>query len=441
MGLIVGRLFFLALVLGGVMRSARAEAEILILDLQQGLALARENNESLLQARLDKVSSREAVRQARAAGLPQLDASINYNRNWLLPSFVFAGNAVKIGTENNLSGNLNVRQRLYAGGGIRATVDMARHQLAITGETERETQQLVVAAVEERFYDLLLSRELLKVSHLAIERARRNLTQVAARERAGRASEFDRLRAQVQVSSMRADSIRAENAMRLAVMTFKDIVGLDLDQPIEVRGTFRSESSLDLADLEALLIKGVARRPDLERVDHQVGLQQRGIAAERSANRPSLDFVATGQTQFQSDKLDVADREWRKSWNTGLVLQIPIFDGQLTGARVAQARQGVRRAEYDRQRLARAVRLQIQQAFYDVQEASERIAANRNAVRQAEKGLQIAESRYASGVGTQLEMLDAQLALVQSQTENSTARRDRALALMRLERAVGVLGE
>ena len=108
---------------------------------------------------------------------------------------------------------------------------------------------------------------------------------------------------------------------------------------------------------------------------------------------------------------------------------------------MAQAQRGLQRVEYDRKRLAREVRLQIQQAFYDVQEASERIAANRNAVRQAEKGLQIAESRYASGVGTQLEMLDAQLALVQSQTEKATARRDRALALMRLERAVGVLGE
>jgi outer membrane protein TolC len=87
------------------------------------------------------------------------------------------------------------------------------------------------------------------------------------------------------------------------------------------------------------------------------------------------------------------------------------------------------------------VRLEIQQAYYDVQEAGERIAANRDAVQQAEKGLQIAESRYGRGVGTQLEILDAQLRLVQSQTENATARRDRALALMRLEWAVGILGE
>ena len=153
------------------------------------------------------------------------------------------------------------------------------------------------------------------------------------------------------------------------------------------------------------------------------------------------DLVATAQTQFQSDQFDVADKAWRKSWNTGVMLQIPIFDGHRSGARVAQAKQILHRAQYDRQRVEREIRLQIQQAFYDVEEAGERIEANRDAVLKAQKGLQIAESRYVSGAGTQLEILDAQLALVQTGTENAMARRDRGLALMRLERSVGILGE
>ncbi|HIL10312.1 MAG TPA: TolC family protein, partial [Candidatus Latescibacteria bacterium] len=416
-------------------------AETLVIDVEKGVALALNNNERLLQAKIDVVHSREGRSLARSAGLPQLEASINYNRNWLLPSFVFAGNAVRIGTENNLTGTVTMRQRLYAGGGVRAAMDMADRQVAIMGETERETRQLVVAAVEERFYDLLLAGELLKVAHLAMERSHQNLHQVVSREQAGRASEFDRLRAQVQVSSMRADSIRSENDLRLAAMALKDIVGIDLDQPLEVRGTFRIDTSLDVNDLQGLLDMGVANRPELARIIRQLAYQERNIDFERAAGRPLLDLVATGQTQFQSNEFDLADKEWRKSWNTGVVLNIPIFDGQRTGARVAQAKQNLRRVEYERQRLEREVHLQIQQAYYDVEEASERIEANRDAVLQAEKGLRMAGSRYANGAGTLLEILDAQLALVQTRTENAMARRDRGLALMRLERSVGVLGE
>ena len=421
--------------------SASSAEEPLVLDLAMGLALAQKNNELLLQAHIDLIRSREEIRAARSAGLPQLAASVNYDRNWLLPSFIFAGNAVRIGSENNINGRISMRQTLYAGGGISAAKDIARRQFAMSGETERATQQLVIATVVERFYELLLAHELVKVAQLSSEQARRNLVQVQARRRAGRASEFDQLRAQVQVSSMRADSIRAENDKRLAEMALKDAVGLPLDQPLEVRGSFRTETSLDLADLDALLERSLSRRPELERVAHQIKLQERTIAAEQAASRPSLEAVAIGQSQFQSDEFDVGDKEWRKSWNTGLVLQVPLFDGQRTGARVAQARQDLRWVKYERQRLEREVRLQIQQAWYDAQEASERIEVNRDAVLQAEKGMQIAESRYANGVSTQLEILDAQLALVRAQTERATARRDRALSLMRLEMAVGVLGE
>jgi len=433
--------YFLSFIFFNVLAVSLLEAETLVIDVEKGVALALNNNERLLQAKIDVVHSREGHRLARSAGLPQLEASINYNRNWLLPSFVFAGSAVRIGTENNLTGTVTMRQRLYAGGGVRAAMDMADRQVAIMGETERETRQLVVAAVEERFYDLLLAGELLKVVHLAIERSRQNLHQVVSRGQAGRASEFDRLRAQVQVSSMRADSIRSENDLRLAAMALKDIVGIDLDQPLEVRGTFRIDTSLDINDLQGLLDRGVANRPELARIIRQLEYQERNVEFERAAGRPLLDLVATGQTQFQSNEFDLADKEWRKSWNTGVVLNIPIFDGQRTGARVAQAKQSLRRAEYERQRLEREVHLQVQQAYYDVEEASERIEANRDAVLQAERGLRMAGSRYANGAGTLLEILDAQLALVQTRTENAMARRDRGLALMRLERSVGVLGE
>ena len=422
-------------------RPARAEAEPLILDLQTGLALVQENNEHLLQARIDLLRGREELRVARAAGLPQVDASFTYSRNWLLPSFVFAGNAVRIGTENNLTGVLSVRQPLYAGGRIRATEDMARRQFAMLGETERQTTQLVLAEVEERFYDLLLAEELRTVSHLALAWARRNLSQVEAQAQAGRAAELDQLRAQVQVSNMRADSISAENNLRLATMALKDVVGLDLDRAIEVRGTFRTETTLDLDDLDRLVVLGLSKRPELAHVEQEIGWHERKIAADKASTRPSVELVAAGQTQFQSDGFDLADREWRKSWNTGLVVQMPLFDGQLTGARVAQARQDLRRIEFDRQRIARAIRLQIQQAYYAVEEASQRIEAHRDAVLQAEKGLEVAEVRYASGVGTQLENLDAQLALVEARTQSAVARRDKALALMRLEQTVGVLGE
>jgi len=402
----------------------------LVVDLREGVRLAMEKNERLRMARAALDKSQQQVREARADGLPQFDLSLNYSRNWLLPSFVFdtpAGRqTVKIGTHNNITGVLSVRQPLYVGGRVRAALASAQLFRDYVLQGERGVRQQVSGEVESSFYDLLLGRELVRVSELALERARANLSQVRALRRAGRVADYDLIRAQVQVSSLKADSIQADNNCHLAEMVFKNVIGLELGRPVAIVGNFREETRLDLGSLDELLETGVARRPEMNQVERQIRMRERAIQAEKAGTRPSVDLVTSGQTQFQSDAFDVGDKEWRRSWSSGIVVQFPLFDG---------------RAELERDQLERRVRLEITQAWLDFQEAGARLAAQRETVEQAEKGLAVAESRYAGGTGTQLEILDAQLSLVQARTGLAAARRDRALALMSLEGSVGVLGE
>ena len=110
-------------------------------------------------------------------------------------------------------------------------------------------------------------------------------------------------------------------------------------------------------------------------------------------------------------------------------------------AQVAQASEDLRRLEFEQQKLQSIVRLEIRQAGMALREALEQLKTRREPVKQAARGLSIAESRYTSGAGTQLEMLGAQLALVEPKTALPTAQRDRAFAVADLERFVGVLSE
>ena len=435
-GLLLGSLFLME----GTLSIAHA-AEGLVVDLEEGIRLAMEKNERLLMAGKDREKAGQQVREARADGLPQLDFSLNYNRNWMLPSLVFAGQTVKIGNNNNITGTLSLRQPLYSGGKVRAALASARNFREYAGEVERGVRQQVVEQVATAYYDLLLAKRLVQVSQLALDLARTNLAQAQALKRAGRVSDYDLLRAEVQVSSLKADSIRVANGQKLAEMVYKDIIGLDLQQDIEVVEDFDEEAGPPAGDLQKLVAVGMGRRPELRQLERRLQVQERVVQIEKAASRPSIDLVASGQAQFQSDKFDVADREWRKNWSSGVVVQFPLFDGLRTRARVGQARSDLRRAELERDRLEREIRLEITRAWLDCQDALERQKAQEAAVSQAEKGLQVAESRYASGAGTQLEILDAQLTLVGARTEWATASRDRALGLTRLELAVGLLGE
>ncbi len=409
--------------------------------LDDAIALAMEYSEQIQLSSLEGVQAEQRVREARAAGLPRVDLSVNYDRNWLLPSLVFNGNSVKLGSENNIAARFNVQQSLFTGGRVTGVRQVAKLDRAAVEEVQKEMHQEVILSVEKGFYELLVARELESVAIMAVKSARKNLDQVEARREAGRSSQYDLLSAGVQVSEAVADSIRAQHTRLLAEMAFKDIIGMDLNRSAQFVGDFRTETTLSLDRLQPLVERALSERPELLQLDIRIQQQRANIAVERAGLMPDISLVASGQSQFQSDSFDLGEREWRKNWGTGIVMQMSIFDGMRTSARVAQAKNGMHKIELEKRRLERFIRLEVEQNWLRWHEVKARLATQEETVLQAEKGLEVAESRYRTGAGTQLEILNAQLALFQSRTGIALAKRDRALSLVLLERAVGVLGQ
>lgn len=422
-----------------------AQQRPLHLTLQGSLELALEQNEELQIARRDLDKARQQIREARSAALPQLDFSANYTHNWQLPTFVFETplgvQEVEIGTPNELVGTFNLRQPLYTSGKVGAALAVARLFETYAAQQLRAARQSVVSSVDIAFYDLLLTRELIRVSAQAQVRARSNLEQAESLWRGGRTSSYDLLRAQVQVAQVRPDSIRAQGGLELAEIAFKNLLGVPLDRPVDVDGNFQRDTPLDLRDLDSLLALGNGRSPQLRQMRLQIHMLTQGVKIARSAARPSLELSTVGQAQWQGNRLSLWDEEMRRSLNSGLSLKIPLFDGFRTGARTAQARRDEEKGRLAATQLKRLIELQIHRAWLELQAAGARLDAQLLLLEQAKAGLELAESRYARGFGTQLEVLDAQLLQTRAQTELAQARRDRAVALVQLEAAVGIIGE
>ena len=410
------------------------------IDLNNAIALAMKYNEQIQLSVLEGSQAHERVREARAVGLPRIDMSLGYDRNWLLPSLIFNGNSVKLGSKNNILARLDFQQSLFSGGRVSGVRQIAQLDRAAVKERYNQIYQEVIFLVEKAFYELLVARELEAVAALALKNARTNLDQVQALRAAGRSSQYDFLRAGVQVSEAIADSIRSHNAVLLAQMDFKDIIGLNLNRSVEFVGDFRTQTVLSLHQLEPLIKRALSERPELLQLGHRIQQQKANIAVEKARRMPDISLVVSGQSQFQSDTFDIGKREWRKNWGTGVMLQMSVFDGMRSSARIAQAKNGMDKIELEKRRLERLIRLEVEQNWLRWHEINARMRMQEESVIQAEKGLEIAESRYKTGAGTQLEVLNAQLVLVQSHTGIALARRDRALSLILLERAVGTLG-
>ncbi len=412
--------------------------------LEESLQHALSHNEALQIAREDLNKSHQQIRQGWADVFPQFDVTLQYTRNWLLPTFFFdtptGPEQFTVGAHNNLTGTLGIRQAIFSGGKVFAGLRAARLFREFSMESVRAARQEVHTRVETAFYDLLLARELMRVSKSSVARARANFRRVEKLREAGRVSDYDLLRAQVQVAELLADSIRTENEHALTALAFKNEIGIDPDEAITPHGTFREEtrlvsSSADLIDL-SMCMRPIVRQRRLE-----VDMRRRAETIARSASRPTIDLIVNGQWQAQKNEFDFAAGDFRQSWFSGIALTIPIFDGFRTDAEVAHARSDTRRAELAQKQIERDVRLNVMQAQRNFLEVRARKSARVQAVDLARRGMKIAESRYESGVGTQLEVIDGQLTLQRAEAELARAKRDFAVALVHLERSAGILGE
>ncbi len=137
------RLAAIASVTLGFWTARDTVADLLVLTPAEGVRLAMVRNERLLMAQSDLDRAGAEVREARADGLPQIDASVNYDRNWLLPTFVLGGTTVEIGNDNVMSGVLTLTQPLYRGGQIRARLQAAHLQVDRAREIERSVRRYV----------------------------------------------------------------------------------------------------------------------------------------------------------------------------------------------------------------------------------------------------------------------------------------------------------
>jgi len=291
--------------------------------------------------------------------------------------------------------------------------------------------------VKKTFYTILLTEEAKRVAEITLKQAEAHYDNVKKLHSQGLSSEFDLLRAEVNASNYKPALIQAENNLELAYNSLKNILGIDINQEIEVEGSYAYEP-LDDDVIKENNNKAFQKRADLKQLEFQTQMQELNIKIERANWYPN--FYLTGGLQFQgqSDKFYLKKNQRAFSLSAGIQMQVSIFDGLRTYAKVEQAEADYQKLEYQRMKLVEGINMEIKQAVLKMKEAKQMVDTQAKNVIQAEKALKIAEVRYNSGIGTQLELFDAQLALERAQMGHIQGIYDYLVAKTDWEKAVGL---
>lgn len=425
-----------------------ANGETLQLSRAQTVQLALEQNESFQSALLEEDRISGQYLEARSGAFPRLTFESSYLRNIdLQTSFLTMTGEdgvserfkLQFGTPHNYSMGFNLYQPLYAAGKVGSAIKIASYGKKYTAAGIDRARHDVATTVDKAYLNAVAAREAESIYREAEQLADSNLAVVKKLHEQGQISEFDYLRAQVRAANSRPDRIAADNRTRMAFDHLRNVLALSPDAEIKLAFEIEEIKIPDLS-LEELITEALLNRPELHQSEQMVNIQKKMVSIASSGYRPNIGINSRIQWDSFTDefkKVSFSGDTWNRSWNVALLFSWPIFSGFETTGKIRQAKVDYSQSRLANSQLIRQIRFEVQDAQGKVIEAKQRVEALGETVSQAERGVEIAQVRFKNGIGIQLELLDAQVALTTARVNRIAALHDLAVAVSELRRAVG----
>ncbi|MBI3910480.1 MAG: TolC family protein [Armatimonadetes bacterium] len=344
-----------------------------------------------------------------------------------LPSFQPGGAPIIPGQRYNAS--LAFRQPVFDSGLREANEKSARIGVSAQNEVLSQLRDDITLDVSTAYYNVLRAQSLLQVADARLASAREQLRVAEARFKADVAPRFDVVRAETEVRNAETDVIAARNGVELAEASFNYSLGREVTTPVQLAPA-AAAPAVDIL-LSVALQTAMQHRPRLRERSHRLDAARQDVRAARAANRPSVDWVA----EYDRRSSTGFSPNW--GWNMGVSLSFPFFDSGITRSRVHQAQERAEEERAQGERDQQRVELQVRQALLNLGNARERLASAQQELVLAQESLRIANVRYNAGVGTTVEVTDAQLAMARAATNVANGKFDILVAIAQLEYATG----
>ncbi len=400
------------------------------------LKLALANNKVLQRITEEKEIARGGRLKSYSAILPTVNLTGDYLRLDEVSSFTIGAQEITLGDVDNYSVGLRVSQPIYAGGSIKATIHAARLFSMLADETVRAAVQDLIYAAAHAYYDVLLNQHLLQISTDAVRSAQAHLDSVKQRRQGGVASDFDVLRAEVELSNFQAELIRNKNAINMAKTQLLKVMGVSQDSDFTLSNELVYVSS-EMA-MEEAVEAAYRSRPDLFSREFDIKYQKELLRIARSRYWPTISGYYDN-TWSEPDPHNVMDIEWGHLWQAGVMATLPIFDGFSREGEIIAQKARVRQALINLIDAEETALFELTKALLSIEDAQEFVESQSLNLTRAKEGLRLAGVGYKQGTNTQVEMIDAQAALTTARVNHYQAIYSHIIAKLDLHKAMGTL--
>jgi outer membrane protein TolC len=400
------------------------------LSLEKCIAIAMKMHPDITAAKNTVNAAMSRVNQAKANYYPQVNWSASYSR--ISPasggSSLSSPSLRSADSYDQYSTGFNLSQNIYDFGKTPAQVNIQHLNLDSSRADLSSTTEQIIFSVKQAYYGVLRAKRNREVAGESVRQFQQHLEQAKGFYSAGISPKFDVTKAEVDLSNAKLNLIKAENSFRLAVVTLNNAMG------ITKVPEFAVEDNLSFVKypipFETALSAANSNRPELKSLMAKKQAAETSVLLAKKGYYPALTGNAAYNWSGESFPLE-------RGWNIGAALSFPLFSGFNTKYQVEEARSNRSVLEASEESLKQVIFLQVQQAYLSLMDAEERIPAAELQVKQASENLDIANGRYTAGVGSPVEVTDAEVSLSNAKSAYIQALYDYKIAIASIEKAMG----
>lgn len=387
-------------------------------NLQKALEIALSENPTIKVANRDIQAKKYYKSEQIAALFPSVSLAGSWQATLKKQKMVMemGGNPmeIEVGTSYNYSAGLNFSLPLVAAP-TWYNLKLSQVDVELAVENARASRISLINEVKKAYYGMLLAKDSYQVLLTSYENVQLTAQNTYDKYEQGLASDFDKLRAEVQVKNQKPQLTSAENSLYLATMMLKVLMGVEVNEPIIFDGQLSDfeDDMLQYQELDPARFS-LSNNTNLVQLDYaqkQLELSQKMI---KSSACPTLALSGNYQYMTMANNLDFSTYNWFPYSVIGLSLQVPILSWVGTSYKLKQSKLSMESLNDQRQYLENNLRVSLNNSLYNINKAIEELASNKETMMQADRAYNIVKKQFEVGMATWLDLNSAELALTQS---------------------------
>lgn len=398
-----------------VLCSQSVFAATLELDLEETIQRALLTNPSVKIAEYNRKAAKADYSAAKGARGISISLSHDSGRGGYAD---YAMRSVNGGTEiwtkgigNSHSNSITASLPIFTGGELQGQIGQAKANYRSMLSAEEQAYNEMKETATTGYFNMLNATNMKALRQESVDRLQAHLDNVIAQYNVGIVARADVLRSEVELANAQQNYITASNEYDVAEATLNNIIGTPLGTTLLLKDRLQYEPYEN--DMAYCLAYSEQHRPELKQAEYAIDSAEAALVVARSGHMPKVYANASNNWGGNGSDWPGDDDE---NWSVGVTASMNVFDSGVTWSKIHAAQENLAKAKESQRQIKDNVELEVRTDYLNLREAEKRITTTQVAVASAEEDYHIAVVRYQAGVGTNIDVMDAQEALTQAKT-------------------------